>query len=195
MVLDADGVVINGERARVAFERDFGITPALTGSFFRGRFLDCLVGTADLVDCLAPLLPGWGWHGTLQQYIDYWFQSEHHLDEQLLAEVDRLRALGVPCYLATNQERYRTAYMRDAMGLGGRFDAVYSSCEVGYLKTDERFWDAVKRELEPLPASQILFWDDSAGNVDAAARAGLQARLYDGFESLRAVTSALGLPS
>jgi len=36
-------------------------------------------------------------------------------------------------YLATNQEKYRTAYLLDQMGFGRQFDGIFSSAYVGYV--------------------------------------------------------------
>ena len=189
LILDADGVLIDGDRARVVFARELGITPAMTGSFFSGPFRDCLVGAADLKQCIAPHLPGWGWRGTVQEYLDYWFAAEHHLDEGLLGEVARHRAAGIHCYVATNQERYRTEYMRDAMAFGEHFDAIFSSADVGYTKDDGRFFDRLKRDLAPIGPDEMLFWDDAPINIETASAAGLQAELYTDLEAFRELTS------
>ena len=188
LILDADGVLIDGDRASVVFARERGITPAMTGSFFSGPFRDCLVGAADLKQCIAPHLPGWGWRGTVQAYLDYWFAAEDHLDEALLAEVARHRAAGIRCYVATNQERYRTEYMRDAMAFGEHFDAIFSSADVGYTKDDRRFFDRLKRDLAPIGADEMLFWDDGPINLETARAAGLHAELYTTLAAFRELT-------
>ena len=131
LLFDADGVVIIGEHAGDAFAREHGIAREMTRPFFEGEFLDCLVGQADLKQVLPPYLNAWGWSSTVEEYLDYWFKVEHSVDEALLAEIDRLRESGTPCYLATNQEHYRSAYLEDAMGMGRHFDAVFSSAASG----------------------------------------------------------------
>ena len=189
LILDADGVIIDGAPASVTFARELGITPAMTGSFFSGPFRDCLVGAADLKECIAPHLSGWGWRGSVQGFLDYWFEVEHHLDEGLLAEVARHRAAGTRCYIATNQERYRTEYIRDAMALGDRFDAIFSSAYVGHTKDDRQFLDQLKRELAPIRADEMLFWDDGPVNGETAREAGLRAELYTNLEAFRELTN------
>jgi putative hydrolase of the HAD superfamily len=185
LLLDADGVLIDGEPARAPFEREFGIKPEVTRDFFRGVFRDCMTGKADLKECLAPLLPAWGWPGSVQDYLDYWFKAEHHLDEALLADVDRLRSAGVLCYLATNQERYRTEYIRDVMGLGKRLDGIFSSACIGHLKDDRRFFEHIIEDLASLRPEEMLFFDDLAANVASARGAGLHAELYVNREGFR----------
>jgi putative hydrolase of the HAD superfamily len=183
LILDADGVVINGDHAWDYFNREHGITRAMTQPFFRGPFLDCLVGKADLREVIAPYLVEWRWLGSVDAYLAAWFQAENHVDEGLMAVVASLRATGLPCYLATNQERYRTAYIQDKMGLGARLDGIFYSADVGFRKPQPEFFDAVAESLRPLAPESLLLLDDAEANVVAARACGWQAELYMSSES------------
>ena len=185
ILFDADGVIVNGERASVAFERDFGITSEMTRPFFRGAFLDCLVGKADLKESIAPHLSGWGWQDNVDDFIAFWFKAEHQLNDDLLADIARYRVRGILCYLATNQEPYRTEYLAGPMGLGACFDGIFSSAYVGHMKDSVAFFEQVARALYPIPPHEMLFWDDSVANVDTAQRAGLHAELYQDISDFR----------
>src|SRR6266699_6685441 len=68
------------------------------------------------------------------------------------------------CDLATNQEKYRTAYLLDQMGFERQFDGIFSSVYVGYMKHDTAFFEHVLRELKDVKPQEILFWDDQPGN-------------------------------
>ena len=85
------------------------------------------------------------------------------------------------CYLATNQEKYRTAYLLDQIGFGRQFDGIFSSAYVGYVKHDTAFFEHVLRELKNVKVQEMLFWDDQPGNVATARAMGLHAELYSDF--------------
>ena len=117
LLFDVDGVLANGEPFSRSLARDYAITLEKTSSFFRGPFLECLVGKADLKRLLTPYLLSWGWQGSVDDFLACWFRAEHAINEALLHSVTELRQQGILCYLATNQEQYRTTYILDQMGL------------------------------------------------------------------------------
>ena len=191
LIFDADGVVVIGERAGDVFARDHGITRAMTRPFFQGEFLECLIGKADLKQVLPPHLAAWGWTGTVDEYLDVWFTFERSVDENLLSEIDALRASGTPCYLATNQERHRTAYLRDQMELGSRFDGIFSSAAIGHRKPQHQFFAHITSTLGPSVPSDLIFFDDVPANVEGARAAGWQAHLYSNLQTLQTALEAL----
>jgi putative hydrolase of the HAD superfamily len=186
LLFDADGVAVYGGHSKGAFEYELGITPEMTASFFQGPFRDCLVGKADLKQAIALYLPFWGWQGDVDAFLDYWFDVERHVNQPLLDIVKGYREAGIRCYLATNQERYRTEYFTEAMGLAEDFDGIFSSASVGHLKDAPEFFDHVKQQLAPVRPEEMLLWDDGPANIESALKAGLQAELYEGLEAFRA---------
>ena len=70
------------------------------------------------------------------------------------------------------------------MELGGLLDRHFPSHEIGRLKPDVEAFLHVARALEHAP-KQILFLDDNAINVEAAQRAGMQARQVTGIHGIR----------
>ncbi|GHO97831.1 haloacid dehalogenase [Reticulibacter mediterranei] len=181
VLFDVDGVLANGGPFSHCLERDYDITQQIVRPFFQGRFRECLVGNADLKEELAPLLHEWGWRGSVDDFLDYWFRSEHSINEPLMLEVQRLREHGLRCYIATDQEKYRTAYLLEHMGFANAFDGMFSSAHIGYIKHDTRFFQSVLQALQDIHANEILFWDDTAGKVETARSAGLQAEVYHDF--------------
>lgn len=150
-------------------------------------FIQCVRAWADLRAELPPYLAQWGWPSTIDDFVGEWLRHKHVLNEPLLDRMVALRAAGTPCYLATVQERYRAAYIREAMSLGTRTDGMFVSCENGYLKHEPGFWEAVLSALPGFAPREVIFFDDSAGNVEAASRAGLNAHLYVSVADLDAV--------
>ncbi|HLW03761.1 MAG TPA: HAD-IA family hydrolase [Ktedonobacterales bacterium] len=185
MLFDVDGVLIVGELFSVTLAREYGITTEMTATFFRGPFERCLIGKADLKAEIASHLPQWGWRGTVEEFLRFWFTTGQQVDEALLATAQQLRQEGVRCYLATNQERYRTDYLLTQTRLAQQFDGCFASSQLGYTKDDPRFFQTVLRALPGVQASDVLFWDDSPANVQTARAAGLHAEVYTTFANFQ----------
>lgn len=181
LLFDVDGVLVNGEPFSSYLARDYGITMDMTSSFFTGKFLDCLTGSADLKQEIEEYLHQWGWSKSVEEFLQYWFKSEHQIDEPLVEKIQQFRHKGIQCYLATNQERYRTAYILEQMGFAEKFDGIFSSAQLGYMKHNIVYFEHILRKLDNIQAHEILFWDDSLGNVEVAKQAGLHAELYTDF--------------
>lgn len=185
LLFDVDGVLLVGEPWSKDLPTTYGITTAMLAPFFKDAFPACLTGKADLKEELAPYLPRWNWPLAVDDFIDYWFRH-YTLDQMLLKHIQQLRQNGTRCYLATQQERYRTDYLLHTLGFAQQFDGAFSSVDLGFLKTDAAFFEAVLRFFDPCRPTEILFWDDSAANVAMARSVGLQAEIYNNFANFLA---------
>jgi putative hydrolase of the HAD superfamily len=188
VIFDADGMMIESERFSDVLSREYPVDKEKEKEFFATIFQDCLVGEADLRQSIEPYLPDFGWKGTVDEFLQYWFTTEHKLNQPLIEYIQHLRSNGVWCVLATNNERYRTEYMLEHMGFDGIFDKVYSSVHLGQKKPAMEFFNRVFQELQELQAGQvteddILFWDDDQQNIDGATAFGIHAQLYTDFDA------------
>lgn len=185
VLFDADNVIINGKRFADVLKNDLGIGEEKTLPFFKGKFIECILGKADLKKELEPHLKEWGWNKSTDDFLDYWFKSEHAINEALLEYIQSLRSKEIRCFLATNQEKYRTEYMLEKMGFSNSFDKVYASAHLGYKKPDLEFFSKLIGELKNVKKEEVLFWDDLSANVDAAKAFGINAEIYKDFEEFK----------
>lgn len=176
VLLDADGVVNDG--ALFSLEKDYGVAPERLQPFFKNVFPDCLIGKADLKDVLGSYLYEWGWKGTVDSLIEYWFKSTSNTQEGVVNMIIKLKTAGYPVYLCTNQEKNRLQYMRQQMGFSDLFTGIYASCEVGVSKPAPEFFKKVLKDLAPIKPAEILYWDDSRRNVEAANALGISAHHF-----------------
>jgi putative hydrolase of the HAD superfamily len=181
VLFDADGVVqtSNPVIEAVAELCAWDVTAAeafLHEVWRREEELGCLVGAGELLPELAALLLERD--ASLEAAAFYadllaaTIAPAHHV----LALVDELRATGVFCALATNQERTRLRFMTDTLGYIRRFDRIFGSCEMGVRKPTAEYFEAIVREL-PMAPHEVLFLDDHAPNVDSARTVGLRAEV------------------
>jgi len=183
---DADGVLI---RSKFLFteqlEKDFGIQIEKMLPFFTGVFRQCSVGKADLKEELAKVIGDWGWTGTVEELLEYWFTKGTQIDSDVVGYVKSLRDQGVRCFMATDQEKYRGEHLERELGGGKLFGKVFYSAGVGCSKKEQAFWDYAFGQIHELP-DDVLFIDDDAEKVEAVSKFGLDTYLYTDLPSLKA---------
>ena len=192
LVLDVDGVVIRGRpddglpwhqtlREDLGLDRD-----VLTDRFFNAGFLDALRGQADIRELLEDLFSSLDAPTTVDAFIDYWFSHDARLNDDLIELTHELRLRsGLRCFLANNQERHRTTYVWETLGLKKHFDAIVSSSDVGACKPEPEFFRRAQQRLELTTDDQVLFVDDRETFVQAAQRHGWEAVRFRDNDDLR----------
>jgi putative hydrolase of the HAD superfamily len=196
LLFDVDGVLAVSDGWHKQMARDHGITHEMLQQFFQNQnqpLYQCLIGQADLREEIAPYLTQWGWQQSVDDFLTYWFEQENVVDQRVLQVVAELRRRGHKCYLATNQEHYRTAYILDEMGFAPLFDGLYSSAALGIAKPEPGYFSAILEDLNITEPATVLFFDDRADNIEGARQVGLQAEVYTGYEAfLEKIHALLG---
>ena len=131
-------------------------------------------------------LEQWGYEGSVDDCLREWFEADSTLNHEMLELASQLRQRGVPCHLASTQERHRAAYLEQDLGFADRFERRFFSYQLGVRKPDPEFYRRVTEELGVLPSS-LLFLDDQAANVAAARDAGWYAEVYARGDELAAL--------
>ncbi|WP_344214171.1 HAD-IA family hydrolase [Kribbella sancticallisti] len=152
-----------------------------------------LVGKGDFEEAVVEVLARWGSSAQAASVLDLWRRFE--AVPTVVEWIQELRARGVGCHLATNQQAYRRAIMHDERHYGDWFDQTFYSCDLGLAKPDPAYFRAILTAIDR-PASSVLFIDDNAANVDSARSVGLHAEIYDlvdGTDALRALLERYGL--
>ncbi|GAA3133832.1 putative hydrolase of the HAD superfamily [Kribbella aluminosa] len=177
VLFDADGVL---QRPTFDWWSRLGALVPADGDAFVSDLMaaerPALVGKADFRDTLADVLRRWNSTASVEEAIEpwSWFAAEPEVVELIQA----LRAAGVDCHLATNQQAYRRAIMQDERGYGAWFDRTFYSCDLGLAKPDPAYFREILSTID-VPSSEVLFIDDNAANVAGAQSVGLRAELYD----------------
>ncbi len=186
VLFDVDGVLVHTKQFSYQYCELYDISIDKMLPFFKGDFQEALVGRADLLEIVKPWLPKWKWSDTPEKFLRKWFELENHVDQKVIAIVDKLRSEGIKCYVATNQEKHRTRFMSDGMGFGELFDGIFSSANIGFTKPDKRYYEFILKELnkEGIASREIFYFDDSEKNIVAADLLGINARLYEKFADL-----------
>jgi glucose-1-phosphatase len=129
---------------------------------------------------------------------NYWHTLFHpHVDCPTFDLVEELRAglrkAGTGRVVGGTNTIAEHYAIHQAQGEYACFDFVYASHLMGRAKPEPEFWlDILKKE--GVAPERAFFTDDYPENVEAAARLGLEARLYVGADSLRRDLLELGAP-
>ncbi len=176
LLLDADGVVLKkGEFFSEKFSREHNVPIEEVMKFFKGPFGACQEGTKDLKEELVSYLNQWGWQGTVEDFLEYWFEDVV-VNPEYISQIQEYREKGIMCYLASNNEHYRGREIESV--LGNMLDGYFFSAELKIKKENPAYFEFILEKLG-LSASEVGFVDNEEKNVEAAREAGLQVRLFN----------------
>jgi putative hydrolase of the HAD superfamily len=184
LLLDVDGVIVP-EGTLFFPERLSGkiqVPIEEVQHFFYKEFIDCLEGRLDLKEAFTKVLRHWGWMGSVDELLKFWFEQEKDTDPRLLAKVTELRSRGYKCYIASNQEKYRAEYLLSEVGLREQFDGAYFSCYVGAAKHRQTFFRRVLESLPEYKPEELMFWDNDEAYVFNAGQCGIEAHPYRNYQ-------------
>lgn len=93
------------------------------------------------------------------------------VDPQVLSLVDRARARYRVAMLSNSTDALEE-YLERRFGIADRFEAIFNSARLGVAKPERAIYEEVLRRLGVKP-SEVLFIDDQAANIAAAAALGM----------------------
>jgi 2-haloacid dehalogenase len=152
-----------------------------TGALFRETIYDW-----------AERYPDWG--PEIRLWYDRWIELASPRIEGSIRLQRALRAKGVPVFALTNFGRYSFEEAVPQMEFLQDFDRLYVSGRMGVIKPDPRIYEMVEADCGIAP-SRLLFTDDRADNITAAARRGWRTHQFESWEGWARRLVAEGLLS
>ena len=171
-----------------------GCTPAeLAGRFaMNDSFKHHEVGQIDDAAFFASLRQSLGIAITDDQFLEGWnaiFAGEMPGIAQLLARAGK----RLPLYAFSNTNPAHVAHFSKAYAdVLGHFRQVFLSSSIGLRKPEAEAYDHVIKAIG-VPASRILFFDDSAANIEGARAVGLTAVHVTAPDDVARAFAALGI--
>lgn len=186
ILLDVDGIVIRPRHKYFSekFSEEYGVPIDNIIPFFKGEYQDAATGEVEIKDVLPNYLAKWEWKGTVDEFLQYWYESERDVDERVLGVIRDLRQQGARVYLVSDNEVGRAKYLMEEVGLQRDFDGGFFSSDLGVTKSQPEFFEKVASALQ-LEPSQINYWDDDPKNVEVAKGAGIDAHTYEDFDEFK----------
>jgi 2-haloacid dehalogenase len=144
----------------------------------------------DTVYDTAALHPEWAVE--IRWWYDHWIQLASPRIEHSITLLRRLRAKGVPVFALTNFGDDVFAYAQTQYEFLNEFDRLYVSGRMKLTKPAPAIYAKVEEDCG-LPPRALLFTDDRAENIAAAAARGWQTHHFTGPDSWAARLVAAGL--
>jgi len=132
------------------------------------------------------------WAPEIRLWYDRWIELASPRIEGSIALLRVLRAKGVPVFCLTNFGSYSYEEARDKLDFLGEFDREYVSGRLKVSKPDPRIYQAVEEDCGIAP-DRLLFTDDRADNITAAARRGWRTHQFESWQGWAARLVAEGL--
>ena len=176
-LFDIDGVLNNAERFSVRYSEKFNISIDTLLPFFKNEFQDCLDGKKDLKDQLLKIKSEWKFSGSVDDLLAFWFEGEININKDVLKIIETIRKGGYIVVSGTNQEKYRTDYLKAKLNLDQIFNKTYSSAEIGFKKPDESFYRYIINDLKA-DFRDVVYWDDDEDNIIESKKLGIKSYLF-----------------
>src|SRR5919106_1708658 len=185
VVWDFDGVlnanIIDGRFIWADhFERDIGESlESFTRAIFNEEFERILRGEKDLLDHLSAWSTAIGCARPPESILRYWFESDSHIDLEMLDILRSVAAAGRKNIIATNNDPLRTLFIENEMGFGARVERIFSSGRMQCLKPEAEFFRRVTHDLG-VSADRVILIDNNRRNLGAARDLGWQTHHFAG---------------
>lgn len=182
VLFDLDGVIRHFDPENVAsIERNHGLDQGSIQAvaFAPGLIEQVTTGAITRNDWVARIGAELG----NAEAAEAWGSQPFHVDEQMIALVDELRANGIRTAILTNGTDTIPAEVA-SMNLTSHFEAVFNSAEIGWTKPDVRAFQFVLDALG-LEPEELFFTDDSASKLVGAEALLMPAHHFTGIRGLR----------
>ena len=140
----------------------------------------------------ADRYPDWG--PEVRMWYDRWIELASPRIEGSIRLQRALRAKGVPVFALTNFGKHSFEEAVPMMDFLQDFDRLYVSGRMGVIKPDPRIYAMVEADCGIAP-DRLLFTDDRADNITAAARRGWRTHQFESWEGWARRLVAEGLLS
>lgn len=187
ILIDVDGVVLfprDKYFSQRLKEDGHNVDGEKVNKFFKTQYKDIVIGKADLKAELTKVIDDWGWKGTVEELLEYWFLYENKINQDMIDLVHQLKQDGIKCYLASDHSDYRKQDLLNNVGLSQYFDGAFFSSDVGFTKENKGYYEQVVGQTDLAP-DEILFVDDDSKNVEVAKSVLPNALTFTTIENLK----------
>jgi 2-haloacid dehalogenase len=139
-----------------------------TGALFRETIYEWADRTPD-------------WAPEIRMWYDRWIELASPRIEGSIALLRALRTKSIPVFCLTNFGSFSYAEARDKLDFLSEFDREYVSGRMGVIKPDPRIYEMIEADCG-IPPNRLLFVDDKAENITAAARRGWRTHQFESWQ-------------
>ena len=196
IVWDFDGVLNrnydeNGFIWQRTLHADWGIdTDAFSKLAFQdGNFATVMRGERPLHGYLVEVFQKLSIDIPIDEFTDYWFERDFHLDARIAPLIECAMAKNVQCVVGTNNEPLRANVIIEKVKQHYGIDVVFASGHLNTAKPDKAFFNHIIGDRQiPQPQAALLI-DDTPACITGASACGWRTLQYGDSKSF-----ALGHP-
>lgn len=193
IVFDIDGVILDHQIGNNYLwlrniKKDFNVSPDVIKKLHNDveswKFLS--LGKIKLIDYLNDFLKKENISNISgAELVQYFVKNDDNIRNYMIKEIDILRNKHkYQICIGTHQEPNKGEYLWNNKELKNHFDYFFTSYNVGFLKTDDGFYEKISNILK-LKNEEILLIDDKKKNVDRAISCGWNGYLYTTFDDIK----------
>jgi len=175
---DINGVLFEQERRfSERYSKEFGISIDKLNAYLDHDFDLCLTGKEDLKIHLKKLIIEWNWKGSVDELLEYWFDTNVLSYQIVIDSLMSLRDRGIKIFLATQNEKYKTEKFLKLLDPLLKFDYLIATYQVGYKKTNPKYFENCLK-LHNLKPKQVILIDNNPKAIASAKSIGMHAILF-----------------
>jgi HAD superfamily hydrolase (TIGR01509 family) len=114
------------------------------------------------------------------------------LNEECLKLVEEVKAAGTRTAILSNMPHEFLGSVRKRFPVVSKVDVSVFSCEHSIVKPVKAIYEVLLTQLN-LPAAEVVFFDDTLKNVEAARDMGIQAHLWSDAAAARKILCETGV--
>lgn len=191
LLFDGDGVVLKKfPYFTKIYSRRHNVPIEKFNEFFAEPFKLCQKGKGDLKKGITPYLKSWQWNKSADEFLEYWFATDVEVQPEVLKIIENAKKNGYKTYLASEQEKYRAAWIKNILAKDRYFTDTFFSCDLKFNKDENKFYQSIINRLEADPKN-IYYWDDDKKNIITAKNLGINAFLFKNIENFKQETANL----
>lgn len=126
-------------------------------------------------------------HRQLSQKEDYSALNYFGLNKELMEYLLKLKSFYQLCIFTTDIIQDEPTFKKE---LDKIFEKVYSAGQLGISKRDPKSYEFILQDLKRKP-EEVLFIDDTTGNIDAARLVGIETHLFTSNKELLSILDNL----
>jgi len=181
-LFDADKVVIPISRYfSEVYSESFDVPSEKLIEFFKNEFRQCVIGKLDIKEILPKYLKSWNWNKSVDEFLEYWFESENKIDHELIKLIEKLKKKDFRCILLSNQEKYRADFIKNKMIPKDLFKKMYFSCDYQLDKQSPEFLQIILKE-NSLKPEEVIHIDDGEEFLKVSKDLGFETFLFRGAD-------------
>lgn len=176
---DFDGVLVQSRNADKTFlwqkniEQDLNLPTSVKNQLFeQPEWNEIISGKDDFQQKIQKVFQQNNLSISTDEFISYWLSHDLNWRHDVLDLASKLKKAGHSLYLATNQDKIRSAHITKQKEISDLFENIFSSCNLRVSKPNPEFYKQIQSQNFSKETNTFFMIDDDQRNIEAANSSG-----------------------